>query len=71
MFHHYTTKTSLPKKLFCAIILPHRSHSLMDRMPVCGIGDPSSILGESTTAKQNHTHSSGYGFVLASKLLKI
>ena len=25
-----------------------RSHSLMDRMPVCGIGDPGSIPGEST-----------------------
>ncbi len=27
------------------------SHSLMDRMPVCGIGDPGSIPGESTNAK--------------------
>ena len=30
-----------------------RSHSLMDRMPVCGIGDSGSIPGESTAVKQN------------------
>ena len=33
----------------------HRSHSLMDRMPVCGIGDSGSIPGESTSIKMS-TH---------------
>ncbi len=30
------------------ILYPLRSRSLMDRILVCGTGDPSSILGEST-----------------------
>lgn len=40
----------------------------MDRMPVCGIGDPGSIPGESTKVKQNHQHNSVGGFVLESNL---
>lgn len=57
----------LHDKIFYGTIPCNCSHSLMDRMRVCGTRDPSSILGESTKVKQNHQHVSVGGFVLKSK----
>ena len=42
-----------------------RSHSLMDRMPVCGIGDSGSIPGESTSTKMSTPVGVPFLFVLS------